>query len=287
MNKIIIGLFLLLMVFGTAFAAGQKEEDQIRIGIMPDAGALPLLLMENVETIPFMSARERDTALQLGELDAVMTDLVSVISFAQKEFPLKILTITESRFMIVAHPDFSEGDKWSIGLSENTVIEFMVDYLSGENSKKPTLDKISIPQVPVRMEMLRNGKIPLACLTDAMAWPLLGNDFKILMDQRGRAIEPAVLVFREEYLAKNTDKVEAFKKDWNETSSAINENPEEYRSLLLDQIRLPSVENNPYPIPFFRSVTLPSPKSVDLVLEWFENKYGLQIRPSYDSLMIQ
>ena len=285
MKKGLTILYILMMLLPAAAAGKQDtgtETGSVRIGIMPDAGALPLLLMDGVETVPFMSAKERDTAMQLGELDGIMTDMVSVIAHSQKGIPRKVLTITESRFLIVGIPGFNEEDTWQVGLSENTVIEFMVDQLAGNKA----VEKVGIPQVPVRMEMLRNGKIPLACLTDAMAWSLLSQDFPILRDQAGSGLEPAVLAFDAEYSESHPDVIADFQEGWNRAVAEINNQPEAFRSLLLEQIRLPDDPDAPYPVPEFRPVTLPSEESVQIVAEWYEKKYGLEKPVRYDELVI-
>jgi len=281
-------LLLSLTALVSAGAAGQKEQAAetapVRIGVMPDAGALPLFLMDGVELVPFMSARERDTAMQVGELDGTMTDLVSVVSFHQKGMPQRVLTITESRFMLVAHPDFNpESSPWSAGLSENTVIEFMVDQLA---AGRP-VEKVSIPQVPVRMEMLGSGKIPMACLTDAMAWPLLKQGFPIVEDQADTGLEPAVLVFTDEYVRNHPKEIAAFREQWNAAVDKINADPGSYSSLLLTQIRLPDDPDHPYPVPRFRSVMLPPEDTVARVLEWYKGKYGLDKPVSYKDLVIE
>ena len=147
MKKIFILVYIACLAF-SVFAGGQNEpeaaDQPVRIGVMPDAGALPLFLMEGVETVPFMSAKERDTAMQLGELDGIMTDMVAVVSYGQRGMPLTVMTITESRFLLVGHPGFTEEDSWSIGLSENTVIEFMVDQLA----QGRVVEKVGIPRSP-------------------------------------------------------------------------------------------------------------------------------------------
>ena len=285
MRNLMVLLIALAAVFSLP-ASGQNEdassEAPIRIGIMPDAGALPLLLMEGVELIPFMSARERDMAVQAGELDGIMTDMVAVVSFGQNGMPQKVLTITESRFMLVAGPAYREGDKWQVGLSENTVIEFMVDQLAAGRE----VEKISVPQVPVRMEMLRGGQLPLACLTDAMAWPLLSHDYPIVADQSGTGLEPAVLSFTQDFVDANPEKVAAFAEGWNEAVETINADPEAYRSLLLEQIRLPDDPDHPYPVPELRPVMLPPRTTVDAVLAWYDDKYGLNHPVSFEDLVI-
>lgn len=282
MKRYIFSILVLLIIL-TGCAKKTESSGAIRIGIMPDAGALPLLLMDTVEVIPFLSAKERDTAMQLGEIDGMMTDMVSVLAHNQKDIPMKVLTLTESRFMIVGTPEFTEDQTWTIGISDNTVIEYMVDQLADGI----VLDKVAIPQVPVRMEMLGSGKIPLACLTDAMAWPLLSRGFQIIRDQQGSDLEPAILAFSGLFLDKSEKRIETFADDWNRIAAEINKDPDSYRELLIEKVRLPDIEGFPYPLPYFRSITLPTEAQVNSVITWFTGKYGLDKPVSYQDLMIQ
>ncbi|MBF9018882.1 MULTISPECIES: ABC transporter substrate-binding protein [unclassified Oceanispirochaeta] len=263
-------------------AGGQAESnsEKIRIGVMPDAGALPLLLMEDVEVLPFMSARNRDAALMAGELDGMMSDLVSVIHFNQNSIAVKVLTLTESRFMIVASPEFTKESPWTIGISENTVIEYMVDALVPYQE----LDKVAIPSVPVRMEMLRNGQLPMACLSDALAWPLIQDGFQVVRDQINTDLTPAVLVLTQDFLDREPKQLKALTNAWNVAVGEINENPENYRNLLLEQVRLPA--NDGYPIPLFREITLPGERAVESVFTWYSAKYGSLVGVDFKDMVI-
>ncbi len=257
-----------------------KAPRKVRVGVMPDAGALPLYLMDDADLIPFQSARERDAALAAGELDAIMGDMVTVIANQQKGIELRALTVTESRFLLVAGPKFRESARQNIGISENTVIEYVTDTL-GAGLK---LDKLSVPQVPVRLEMLRNGQIPVACLTDVMAWGLLANGFHIVRDQASSNLEPAVLVVTGDFARKHPADLESFKAKWNEAVERINADPDAYAAMLLEQVRLPASD---YPVPHFRPVTLPTEAQVQSVIDWFAAKYGLSRSVSYADLVIK
>jgi len=257
-----------------------KTARKVRVGVMPDAGALPLYLMDGVEIIPFQSARERDVALEVGQLDAVTGDMVSVVAHQQKGIELRALTVTESRFLLVAGPKYRDGVHGNVGISENTVIEYVTDILgAGLN-----LDKISVPQVPVRMEMLRNGQIPVACLTDVMAWGLLSDGFRIIRDQAGSGLEPAVLVVTGDFARKRAADLESLKAQWNAATAKINAAPERYASLLLDKVRLPDSD---YPVPHYRGVTLPTEAQVQSVIDWYAKKYGLDRDVEYGDLVIR
>lgn len=278
---------LVLPGCGRDESANKEVTEKIRIGLMPDAGALPLLLMEDVETVPFFSARERDTAMQLGELDGMMGDLVGFFTFTSKGIPLKVLTITESRFLLVGSPgsEVSSGAEtapWRVGLSENSVIEYMVDHWA---QGRP-VEKVAIPQVPVRMEMLSQGQIPLACLTDAMAWPLLARGFPIIRDQRDGDEEPGILLFSQAFLDRKDVDLEKFRKDWNDAVAEINRHPGKYRDLLEETARIPRIEGQPYPMPVFRPVTLPTEAQVDSVLSWFREKTGWTVPVRYEEVVL-
>lgn len=257
-----------------------KNARKVRVGLMPDAGALPLYLMDDVELIPFQSARERDAALAVGELDAIMGDMVAVIANQQKGIELRALTVTESRFLLVAGPKFRETARHNIGISENTVIEYMTDILGAGLQ----LDKISVPQVPVRLEMLRNGQIPAACLTDVMAWGLLANGFHIVRDQAGSDLEPAVLIVTGDFARKHPADLAAFKAKWNEAVAKINASPDAYSAMLLEQVRLPASD---YPVPHYRPVTLPTEEQVKSVIDWYIAKYGLSRSVTYADLVLK
>ncbi|MDC7221083.1 MAG: hypothetical protein PQJ59_14195 [Spirochaetales bacterium] len=283
MKKHIFTLILIITA-SLLFASGKEEkstDEIIRIGYLPDAGTLPLFLMDNVEMVPFMSALERNTAMQIGELDGMMSDLVSLISFRTQGVNQSILTITESRFQIVGAKGLDESGVWPVGLSENTIVEFMVDQLVPSSAE---LDKIAIPQVPVRLEMLRTGQIPLACLTDILALSLPGEEFVVIRDQKETGLEPAVLVFSDDFLEANPGMGEKLQNQWNEAVKLINGDPDSYSALLYEKARIP--EDSDYDVPHFRSITLPDENTVETVLDWYEAKYGLETRPAYEDLLI-
>ncbi len=283
----VLALLLVLTGCGDGESTRKEGAEKIRIGLMPDAGALPLLLMEEVETVPFFSARERDTALQLGEMDGIMGDLVGLFTFTSKGIPLKVLTITESRFLLVGSPGTEESAgadsaPWRVGISENSVIEYMVDHWA----QGRRVEKVAIPQVPVRMEMLSQGQIPLACLTDAMAWPLLAQGFPILRDQRDGGEEPGILLLTQAFVNREDVDLERFKKGWNEAVAEINRHPEKYRSLLEETARIPLIEGHPYPMPVFRPITLPTEAQVHSVLAWFRQKFDWSDPVSYEDVIL-
>jgi NitT/TauT family transport system substrate-binding protein len=78
-------ILALLMVF---ICSGCKEEDTLKIGLLPNEEVLPFYVAieeglyqkhgVDVEVVHFQSAAERDAALQAGAVDGVEGDLLAV-----------------------------------------------------------------------------------------------------------------------------------------------------------------------------------------------------------------
>jgi NitT/TauT family transport system substrate-binding protein len=283
MNKrnsiIMAALFLAAALF--ARGGADKSAEKVRIGFMPDPGALPLIVMDDVEAIPFMSARERDTALAAGELDGISGDMVGLLHFEKNGTPLKILTLTECRFFITAHPDHANDAVYRVGISENTVIEYLVDTLLAGKQ----VEKVAVPKVPVRLEMLRTGKLPMACLSDGLAWPLMADGFVNLVDQADTDLTPTILALSGTFIEKNPKRVEELKKSWNGAVKKINADPDQYHDQLLDAIRLPEAQD--FPMPLFKEITLPTREYFDSVTAWYEKKYGISLDITRDGAVIR
>ena len=95
-----------------------------------------------------------------------------------------------------------------------------------------------------------------------------------------------MLVFTEDFVSGSSKRLKKFASDWNEAAEQINSDPEKYRSMMLEQVRLPDTPDNPYPMPVFRPVTLPTEAQFSSVLNWYKNKYGLEKPVNYSGLML-
>ncbi|MBF1706100.1 MAG: ABC transporter substrate-binding protein, partial [Selenomonas sp.] len=93
MRKILACLFCLtlLLVGGCGSPVQEKSEPlpKLTIGLMPDTDSIPFIIAAErgyfaeegveVELQPFKSAMDRDAALQSGNLDGAVSDLLAVI----------------------------------------------------------------------------------------------------------------------------------------------------------------------------------------------------------------
>ncbi|MDC0336192.1 ABC transporter substrate-binding protein, partial [Pseudodesulfovibrio sp.] len=96
MKKIAFAIVVVLLLG----VAAQAENTKIRFGILPVLDTLPLqvgvqdgLFAEHgldVELIRFMSALERDTAMQTGQLDGYFGDIIATYMLINQGVPMYI-----------------------------------------------------------------------------------------------------------------------------------------------------------------------------------------------------
>lgn len=282
-------VILIIFLATAAFGADKPAEKRaLRIGLMPDIGMFPMLVAEkegyftaqklNVQLTVFKAAKDRDAAFQGGQLDGTMSDLLATYFFNSNGFKVKASTITESRFLLLAAKDagikkLEDLQNVEIGLSLNTVIEYFVDSLLTEKQIKAK--KLSIPQVPVRMELLRSGQLKAASMPDPLATVLTKSGAVILADSAQLRMDPAVLIFTDKIYQEQANTLKDFYIAYNRAVDAINKNPEKYRQLLLDKGGFPAEVIQNIVIPHFRHAVEPTQAEVNKIIAWAKAK-GLE-----------
>lgn len=296
----IVGMFLLIMVLLVG-CQGKVENQNLKIGLMPDIGMFPLLVAEeegyfndeglHVELPVFKSAKDRDAALQGGQLNGTMSDLLANYFFNESEYDVKAVAITESRFLLLGAKDAglmtaADLNDIEIGISSNTVIEYFVDIvLEGQGIVNQR--KTSVPQVPVRMELLRSGQLKAASMPDPLATVVTKAGAVVLADSRDMRLDPAVLLFTDKTIEEQKGALQNFFKAYNKAVDAINAEPEKYRHLLLEKGQFPENVISDIEIPHFRKATEPSTEEVQRIVNWALEKGLGKTNLKYKDLVYQ
>ena len=104
---------------------------------MPDVESVPFIIAEKngyftkegvkVKIEHFTSARDRDSALQSGQLDGVMTDVLAVVFANEGGINLKIISKNDGNIELMAGKDSGITDLAglkgrTVGLSTNTIM---------------------------------------------------------------------------------------------------------------------------------------------------------------------
>lgn len=259
----------------------------LTIGLMPDVGAAPFILAQengyyedlglDVTIEVFRSAIDRDTALQTGNLDGVMADMLPLIFFNDNDFDMKITSGTYGNYRMVTSPSNADLTvetltNESIGLSTNTVIEFATDYIL-ESYDIRTTKKIAIPKIPLRLEMLKSGDLDIATLPEPLASAAILEGGIILKDTQALQMNPGVFIFSASAIDEKSGSITALYNGYNQGVDYINEESlDTYFDLMVERLGFPPVLKGHFEMPEMSHAEMPSEADFTLVLNWMIEK---------------
>ncbi|MBE0476293.1 MAG: ABC transporter substrate-binding protein [Coriobacteriia bacterium] len=270
------------------------EPRTVRVGTLPTEDALPLWAAEaegvfeevglpSVEIVTFQSAQERDAALVAGEIDAFMGDMIAAAQLEAGGTPVAVefvmlgATPEEGRFGILAAPG-SEVDGLQdlagvpVGTSSGTIQEYVLDGLMRQAGvPAERVVKEEVKKVPVRFELLMNGKLAAAALPE----PLLSlgemQGAKLIADDTsGENLSQTVLVASEAFLRAEggLEAMELLVRAWDAGAELVNGDPDAWRETLVDKARLPEPLRDTYRVNAYPAAQPPTEEQVAAVLEW-------------------
>ncbi|MGI6225979.1 MAG: ABC transporter substrate-binding protein [Peptococcales bacterium] len=312
-NTRFVVIILILMVFVTGCNLKKSEnleERVLKIGVLQIDDSLPFFVAEaenlynkhnvKVELIPFGSARDKDVALESGEIDGVLTDMIVTGLLKKGGTNVKItalafgVTPEEGRFAILASPQstISQPNDLKdvpIAISNNTIIHYLAEKMPLEAGlKKEDITTQSIPDLNIRLEALVSGKDvqaailpdPLATLAEKMGAKVIIDDTKL-----NKNLSQSVLIFREEVIRNYRGKVVSLLKAFEEAGQMLNNNPEKYYEIRMEKTRVPEPLRGSYPAPTYSPLAVPDPEMVKDVMDWMVEKNLLGKPFSYEEIV--
>ncbi|MGD9048517.1 MAG: MetQ/NlpA family ABC transporter substrate-binding protein [Anaerolineae bacterium] len=263
----------------------------LKMALLPVMDVLPFHVAEQngyfeqvgieVELVPVKSAQERDTLMQTGQVDGMLTDLLSPVFFNQDE--QQIVVVRTARrvfpdsplFSILAKPGSdvqSPMDLASleIGISQNTVIEYLTDRMLENAGLTP--DQIAVSEVsaiPVRFELLMNGEIPAATLPDPLTSGAIAAGAVLVVDDTSvPELSQSILAFSTGIVEDQPDAVRKFLEAWEMAVAELNAKPDSYRDLLIEKGRVPESIQGTFQMPPFPEASVPTEEQLADVVAW-------------------
>lgn len=320
MAAVLVGLLAVATVSGCAgepvervdLEPGERVPKPVVIGTLPTEDMLPLWVAEelglfadfdldDVEIVTFQAAQERDAAMVAGEIDAFMGDIIAAAQLQAAGTPVTIATVMlgatpeEGRFGIVAAPESGFSDLTAlagvpVGTSSNTIQEYVLDGLMRQ-AGVPAEDVVveEVKKVPVRFDLLMQGQLKAAALPEPLL-TLAETEGAVLLadDTTGENLSQTVLVFSEEYLSEDggVDTMSALLDAWNAGVEVVNEDPDAWRELLVEQARLPEPIKDTYSVNVYPSAQIPTVEQVEAVIDWMLGKGLLDTPLTYEDLVL-
>lgn len=280
MKKSSIYIYVLALLV-LSLSACTKENQPLRLGTMPTySAAIYAVGIEKgffedagvvVDLTVFRSARDRDAGATAGELDGFMTDIMGAVNLNAKGFPFMMTSREYEVFGLMAASDLKSEDssKVSIGISENTVVEFIVDTYV-----KESVEKVNILALPDRMGALLGKELDYGVFPQPFIGIIIGNGGQMTFNTESENFYPVVLVFDEDYIKDHKDSVSAFYKGYQKTITYMQENNyDDYKEALVN-VGIATDEN----VDLFRlpvtefGLNGVDQSTYDLIINWMKDK---------------
>ncbi len=299
----IIGILIgFLLLAGCTVPASPQEPKTLKIGVLPITDVVPAYVAQEqgyyadegieVQLVPVASGAERDSLIQAGGIDGELNELITtILTNAGSETKVRVVTTARRPFpdvplfFILSSPGsgITSAEQLKgveIGISENTVIEYVTDRVLQRQGFQP--DEIvftNVPRIPVRLELLLNDQLKAAVLPDPLAsLAQMQGARVVLTDNVYPEVSLSVLSFREDILKDRPNTVRAFLRAWDKAVADINADPRKFRNLLIEKARVPEPLQDRYDLPPFPEKELPSEAQVEDVVDWALEK-GLISQP--------
>lgn len=275
---------------GVAGCQAKPEEARLRVGLLPILDALPMYVAEvegfyreqglEVELVLFASALERDAAIQAGQLDLLLNDLVSaallskdgdrvrVIRLAYQGNPvLPMMLILAAPTSTIRAPADLRGVP--IAVSGNTVIEYSTDRMLEAAGLAPSdIQKTEVTKIPVRAEMLAKGQVQAATLPEPLASLAISQGARRIVDDGESGIGQSVITASKEAVDRRAGQLRQFLLAYERGVDALTRNPEGYRALFVEKAKVPDALRDRLAVPPYPKAQVPSREDVAAVMAW-------------------
>ena len=298
---VITAIALFSLCLAACVPVQTAEDTSLKMGLLPILDILPFYVADqngyfeaegiNVEFVPVKSAQERDALMQAGEIDGMLNDLISTGLFNRDDAHIKIVATARRaypespQFRVLAAPGSdiaSTQDLASvpIGISQNTVIEYITDrLLEAEGLSSDQIDIVEVSAIPVRFEQLMAGQIDAATLPDPLAQGAMAAGATwVVDDSQYTEYSQSVLSFSTGAIESKPNTIKKFLQAWNRAVQDLNSNPDQFSDLLIEKGRVPESIQGTYQMPPFPEGEVPSQAEWQDVVDWLLEK-GLIDQP--------
>ena len=293
--KKIIALSMATVMTASMVACGsekqeiQSEKTTLRVGVMGSIDAVPLVIAQQNEYFEeegidldlqiFKAAKDRDAALQAGQLDGVLCDEVAISIYQNSDIDMKITGTTNGSWTLVAGKDSGitnlndlKGKK--VGISENTMIEYLADDIALSNGLEVSdIEKVAIAAMPTRLEALKNNQIDAAILPAPFNDTAVADGGIEVTKIYNKDIMISVTAFLQEAIDKDAHAIKGFYNAYNKAIEFINSNDiSEYEDIIISIVGYSEDMRGNIVLPEFKTNYLPAEENVQNVLDWSKNK---------------
>jgi NitT/TauT family transport system substrate-binding protein len=297
-NHGILTRFVVLSLAATLAAAcagpapSPADDGRLKVGVLGILDTLPMYVADQegyfktqgiaVELVPFKSALERDTAMQAGQLDGMLNDLISAALLNKDADKVRVVRVAmrpvpgKAMFRLLGSPvgkakTVADLRGVETGISKSTVIEYVSDSLLAAGGLR-TADMVYSPVIALRLSSLLDGNLAAATLPEPMASLAIKQGARPLADDSLLTVGQSVLTFSLDSIQKKPATLRKFLVAYEDGVRALNAAPAKYNSLLIEKGRVPELVKDSFAMPPFPAASVPSEQEVNAATAWMVQK---------------
>lgn len=292
---VLLGVSLLMVLSACAPKESKSSDNnttkssKITIGAMAAPDSAPLYVAErkgyfkdeglNVKVELFKDPNKRDAAASAGQINAAVVDFLSFTPYMRsKKIDWKLITQMTGRFGIAVPKDSSiktvkdlKGTKVA-NMSHQVTQYYMYQTLKEHGVNPDTVKIINTPQIPQRVEMIKNNQAAAAVLPQTFLTLASVQGCKVLTTSKPDFQVTALAAKGQ--LLKNKAMRTKFLKAYNQAVDDINNHPKDLQEVLQKDLSmpLPVVKRAPKDFPRYNQAKTPNVKRMKQVLKFADEQ---------------
>jgi len=287
----VVILLIIVTVGCTAKTSTDEKNLSLKIGLMPAVDGAPILLAEErgyfdelnlkVDATIYTNAMNRQSALQSGELDGTMTDLISFVNNKNNGFDVKITSSTDASFPFLVSKGFQEADVKKVGIMEISVSNYLTDAFVTD---KYNIEKIFITEIPTRLEMVKNNQLDMAFIPEPLASMGELSGLEKVIYENSDDFTPDVMIFTGKAITEKSEAIQLFYKAYNKAVDDINKDDSLARDILISKLQLKPEIKDMITLPAYHKARVPSEDYLGNVIDWIEKTQKIDIDLKYKDI---
>ena len=223
--KIKLIALLAAAMFLLSACSSNGEEEKVKIGLLRIDDSIPFFVAQQeglfndlgieVELVSFSSSSDQSLAMEAGELDLAMNDMIVQCLMKKNGTDTKAVALAygavpeEGRFLVVAAPNSGINTPQdlsgkNVGISTNTMMDFLFENFEDiYNLPSEEINKVNMPNLSLRLEAVLSGSdLQAAILPDPLAAYALEKGCSVVIDDTalGVKLSQSVVLATDEFI---------------------------------------------------------------------------------------
>jgi len=263
-------------ITATKESPGSVPLPTLKVGMMSAVDSAPFYLAlqqgyfaqegVDVELILFTNGQNRQTALQTGQVDGAMTDLVALITQTDSDFALTGTLSTDGDFPLLAKGSLEGKQSVTAGTMEISVTNYLLEqYLAPTHE----IQKVYINEIPARLEAVVSGQLDTGIFPEPFAsiGALRGLEKIVFEGIPSESLN--IIAFTKSAITGKESAIRKFHIAYGRAVADLQRNPELARDILMATIpNLPPAVRDTMHLPEYHAPRLPSDGFTKEIIAW-------------------